>query len=64
MLHQTGDGRPRTSDENIKRVRQSFAHSPSKSLCTAARQLQKPCSIVQNGLHKNLRLYAYKVQLL
>ena len=57
-------GRPRTSEENIKRVRQAFQRSPMKSIRTAARQLKLPRSTVHKVLHKNLRLYAYKVQML
>lgn len=57
-------GRPRTSEENIDRVRNAFDRSPRKSVRTAARQLQLPRSTVHKVLHKNLRLYAYKVQLL
>ena len=57
-------GRPRTSEENIERVRQAFQRSPMKSIHTAARQLELPRSTVHKVLHKNLRLYAYKVQML
>ena len=57
-------GRPRTSEENIERVRQAFQCSPMKSIRTAARQLELPRSTVHKVLHKNLRLYAYKVQML
>ena len=57
-------GRPRTYEENIKCVRQAFQRSPMKSIRTAARQLQLPRSTVHKVLHKNLRLYAYKVQML
>ena len=57
-------GRPRTSEENIERVRQAFQRSPMKSIRTAARQLKLPRSTVHKVLHKNLRLYAYKVQML
>ena len=35
-----------------------------KSILTAARQLELPRSTVHKVLHKNLRLYAYKVQML
>ena len=56
-------GQPRTSKENIERVRQAFQRS-MKSICTAARQLELPHSTVHNVLHKNLRLYAYEVQML
>ena len=57
-------GQPRTSEENIERVRQAFQHSPMKSNCTAARQLELLRSTVHKVQHKNLRLYAYKVQML
>ena len=57
-------GRPRTSEENIECVRQAFQCSPMKSICTAARQLELPRSTAHKVLHKNLRLYAYKVQML
>ena len=57
-------GRPRTSEENIERVRQAFQRSPIKSIRTAARQLELPRLTVHKVLHKNLRLYAYKVQML
>ena len=55
---------PRTSEENIERVRQAFQRFPMKSIRTAARQLKLPRSIVHKVLHKNLRLHAYKVQML
>ena len=55
-------GRP--FEENIERVRQAFQRSPMKSIRTAARQLELPRSTVHKVLHKNLRLYAYKVQML
>ena len=55
-------GRPRTSEESIERVRQAFQRSLMKSIRTAARQLKLPRSTVHKVLHKNLRLYAYKVQ--
>ena len=57
-------GRPRTSKENIERVRQAFQRSLMKSIRTAARQLELPRSTAHEVLHKNLRLYAYKVQML
>ena len=39
-------GRPRTSEENIERVRQAFQRSPMKSISTAARKLEQPRSTV------------------
>ena len=64
VLNNGRSGRPRTSVEDIDRVSEAFVHSPTKSIRTAARQLQLPRSTVHKVLHKNLRLYAYKVQLL
>ena len=58
------NGRTRTSEENIERVRQAFQRSPMKSIRTAARQLDLPRATVHKVLHKNLRLFAYKVQML
>ena len=60
----TRSGRPRTSEENIERVRQAFQRSPMKSIRTAARQLDLRRATVHEVLHKNLRLFAYKVQML
>ena len=57
-------GRPRTSEENIERVRQAFQRPPIKSIHTAARQLELPRSTVHKVLQNYLRLYAYKVQIL
>ena len=37
VLDAVRSGRPRTSAENIKHVRQAFSHSPIKSIRTAAR---------------------------
>ena len=58
------NGRPRTSEENIDRIRQAFQRSSMKCICTAARQLELLRSTVHKVLHKNLRLYAYQVQML
>ena len=57
-------GRRRTSEETIERVRQAFQRSPMKSIRTAARQLDLQRATVHKVLHKNLRLFAYKVQML
>ena len=64
VLDKGRSGRPRTSEENIDRVRQAFSRSPTTSIRTAARQLDLPRSTVHKVQNKNLRLYAYKVQLL
>ena len=64
MFDARRSGRPRTFEENIKRVRQAFQRSPMKSIRTAARQLDLLRATVHKVLHKNLRLFAYKVQML
>ena len=58
------EGTGLTSAENTKRVRQAFSRSPIKSIRTAARELELPPTTVHKVLHKRLRLYAYKVQML
>ena len=57
-------GQPRTSEENIEHIRQAFQRSSMKSIHTAARQLKLPHSTVHKVLQRNLRLHAYKVQML
>ena len=57
-------GRPRTSEENIEHVRQALQRSPMKSIRTVARHLDLPRATVHKVLHKNLRLFAYKMQML
>ena len=64
MFNTRRSRRPGTSEENIEHVRQAFQGSPMKSIRTAARQLELPRSTVHKVLHKNLRLYAYKMQML
>lgn len=64
VLDKGRSGRPRTSEENIDRVRLAFQCSPTKSICTLTRQFRLPCSTVQKALHKFVWLHAYKVQLL
>ena len=64
MFDARRNGRPRTSEENIERVKQAFQRSPMRSIRTAARQLDLPRATVHKVLHKNLRLFAYKVQML
>ena len=61
---QGGVGRPRTSEENIERVRQAFQRSPMKSIRTTTWHLDLPRATVHKVLHKTLRLFAYKVQML
>lgn len=54
----------KVSDENVEGVRQSFVGCPKTSIRTASTHLQIPRSTVHKVLHENLRLYAFKVQLL
>lgn len=63
VLSKKNPGRPCTRNEEVERVRESFLHSPRKSLRSAARELDMPVSTVHKVLRKKLRLYAYKVQL-
>ena len=64
VLDAVRSGQPRTSAENIECVRQAFSRSPIKSIRTAARKLELPPTTVHKFLHKRLRMYAYKVQML
>ena len=57
-------GRPKTADETVERIQEAYAHSPTKSIRMASRQLQVPRSTVHRILHKQLGMRAYKVQLL
>ena len=63
VLQRKGAGRPQISEE-IESVRVTYTRSPKKSIRRACTQLQIPRSSIHKVLHKNLRLYAYKVQLL
>lgn len=56
-------GRPRTSEENVERIRQSCVRSPKKSIARRSLQLNIPKTTIQNVLHKRLRLHAYKIQI-
>ncbi|KAJ4451143.1 hypothetical protein ANN_02585 [Periplaneta americana] len=62
VLRQKGSGRRNTSVEDIERVQSAFVRSPNKSIRSTARELNLPHWTVHKVLHKNLRLFAYKVQ--
>ena len=64
MLQRKGAGQPQISKEEIESVRVAYTRSTRKSIRRASTQLQIPCSIIHKVLHRNLRLCAYKVQLL
>lgn len=61
---QPGSGKKPTSEDTIDEIREAFGRSPTKSIRRASRELQIPRSTVHKVLHKRLRLYAYKVQIL
>ena len=63
VLQRKGAGRPQISEE-IESVRVTYTRSPRKSIRGASTQFQIPRSTIHKVLHRNLRLYAYKVQLL
>ncbi|KAJ4452076.1 hypothetical protein ANN_03592 [Periplaneta americana] len=63
VLKKHGGGR-RTSDEIVANVKAAYERSSRKSLRRASRELQVPKSILQQIVHKCLKLYAYKVQLM
>ena len=56
-------GRPRTSEEDVERIRQSCIRSPKKSISRRSVTLGIPKTTIQNVLYKCLRLHAYKIQL-
>ncbi|KAJ4427521.1 hypothetical protein ANN_25169 [Periplaneta americana] len=60
---QHGGGR-RTSEEMVANVQAVYERRPRKSLRRALRELQVPKSTFQRIVHKRLKLYAYRVQLM
>ena len=62
--HKKGYGRPRTSEESVERIRETFRRSPTKSVRQVSRELQMPRSTIHDVLHKRLRLTAHKVHIL
>jgi hypothetical protein len=63
VAKQKFSGRPRTSEENVERIRQSCVRSPKKSIARRSLALGIPKTTIQNVLHKRLRLHAYKIQM-
>ncbi|KAJ4438140.1 hypothetical protein ANN_14079 [Periplaneta americana] len=63
VLKKHGDGR-RTSDEMVANVQAAYERSTRKSLRRASRELLVPKSTLQRIVHKRLKLYAYKLQLM
>ena len=64
VLQRKGAGRPQISKKEIKSVQVAYTRSPRKSIHGPSTQLQIPRCNIRKVLHRNLRLYAYKVQLL
>ena len=64
MLQSKGAGRPQILEEEIASVRVAYTRSPRKSIRRVSTQLQIPRSTIHKVVHRNLRLYAYIVQLL
>ena len=64
VLQRKGAGRSQISEKETESVRVAYTRSPRKSICGTSTQLQIPRSTIHKVLHRNLRLYAYKVQLL
>ncbi|KAJ4451882.1 hypothetical protein ANN_03360 [Periplaneta americana] len=63
VLKKHGDGR-RTCDEMVANVQAPYERSPRKSSRRISGELQVPKSTLQRIVHKRLKMYAYKVQLM
>jgi hypothetical protein len=63
VAKQKSSGRPGTSEENVKHIRQSCVRSPKKSIAHRNLELGIQKTTIQNIIHKHLHLYAYKIQL-
>ena len=50
-----GSGRPRVSEENVRRIQESFGRSPNKSARRASRELGIPQPTVWHVLRRRLR---------
>uniref|UniRef100_UPI00358EB2A0 histone-lysine N-methyltransferase SETMAR-like n=1 Tax=Myxine glutinosa TaxID=7769 RepID=UPI00358EB2A0 len=56
-------GRPHTSEENVRRIQESFLRSPRKSTRRASRELAIPHTTVWRVLRRRLILRPYRLQL-
>ena len=63
ILDRKRSGRSSINEETVNAVRVAFHHSPRKSIRVASNELAIPRSTVHNILHKQLRLHAYKLQI-
>jgi len=57
-------GRPRVSDDNIERVRETFQRSPRRSSARASRELDVPKITMWKVLRKRLCFKPYKMRLM
>jgi hypothetical protein len=57
-------GRPRVSEENVGRIRETFQRSPRKSTYRGSRELQLPQTTVWRVLRNRSSMTCYKLQLL
>jgi len=53
---QKSTGRPQTSEETVEHIRQSCLRSPKKSVARRSLELGVPKTMIQNVVHKGLRL--------
>jgi hypothetical protein len=51
------------SQDNIKCIHETFQRSPHKTVCQASLELGLLHSTVDDVLHKNLKLYSYRLQM-
>ena len=63
ILDRKRSGRPSIDEETVDAVRAAFHHTPKKSIRVASNELVIPRSTVHKALHKQLRLHAYKLQI-
>jgi len=56
-------GRPRVSEENVRRIQESFERSPRKSTSKASRELEIPQPTVWRMLRRRLLFKSYHLQL-
>ena len=64
VLQRKGAGRPQISEEEIEFVQVAYTRNPRKFIRGVCTHLQIPRSTIHKVLHKNLQLFACKVQLL
>jgi hypothetical protein len=62
LLPDRAPGEPRSSEEDVTRIRKTFRRCPRKSIHAASNQLQFPLSTVHGALYKHLQgLYQFQV---